>query len=178
MIEAIKIIYDKSNIKEQYFWTELFQLTGICTYAITQKQVRSFKNRNSYDYDAVLILIQNVKPEEIKYLKKVFPEAILVDNTIIKNVKSLNMETDKEKEIWKKYLYFWLDVIESTLFDEVTARDDINALKTIGDVYIKHNLAFHRIASISFMNDYYQTDLGFKAGILGYSISEMKAHKK
>ena len=88
------------------------------------------------------------------------------------------METDKEKEIWKKYLYFWLDVIESTLFDEVTARDDINALKTIGDVYIKHNLAFHRIASISFMNDYYQTDLGFKAGILGYSISEMKAHKK
>ena len=159
MIEAIKIIYDKSNIKEQCFWTELFQLTGICTYVITQKQVRSFKNRNSYDYDAVLVLIQNVKPEEIKYLKKVFPEAILVDNTIIKNVKSLNMETDKEKEIWKKYLYSWLDVIESTLFDEVTARDDINALKTIGDVYIKHNLAFHRIASISFMNDYYQTDL-------------------
>ena len=70
MIEAIKIIYDKSNIKEQYFWTELFQLTGICTYTITQKQVRSFKNRNSYDYDAVLILIQNIKPEEIKYLKK------------------------------------------------------------------------------------------------------------
>lgn len=159
MIEAIKIIYDKSNIKEQYFWTELFQLTGICTYTITQKQVRSFKNRNSYDYDAVLILIQNIKPEEIKYLKKVFPDAILVDDTIIKNVKSLNMETNKEKEIWKKYLHFWLDVIESTLFDEVTARDDINALKTIGDVYIKHNLAFHRIASISFMNDYYQTDL-------------------
>ena len=159
MIEAIKIIYDKSNIKEQCFWTELFQLTGICTYVITQKQVRSFKNRNSYDYDAVLVLTQNITPEEIKYLKKVFPEAILVDNTIIKNVKSLNMETDKEKEIWKKYLYSWLDVIESTLFDEVTARDDINALKTIGDVYIKHNLAFHRIASISFMNDYYQTDL-------------------
>lgn len=65
MIEAIKIIYDKSNIKEQYFWTELFQLTGIYTYTITQKQVRSFKNRNSYDYDAVLILIQNIKPEEV-----------------------------------------------------------------------------------------------------------------
>jgi len=159
MIEAIKIIYDKSNIKEQYFWTELFQLTGICTYTITQKQVRSFKNRNSYDYDAVLILIQNIKPEEIKYLKKVFPDAILVDDTIIKNVKSLNMETNKEKEIWKKYLHFWLDVIESTLFDEVAARDNVNALKTIGDIYIKHNLAFHRIASISFMNDYYQTDL-------------------
>ena len=124
MIEAIKIIYDKSNIKEQYFWTELFQLTGICTYTITQKQVRSFKNRNSYDYDAVLILIQNIRPEEIKYLKKVFPDAILVDDTIIKNVKSLNMETNKEKEIWKKYLHFWLDVIESTLFDEVAARDD------------------------------------------------------
>ncbi len=70
MIEAIKIIYDQSNIKEMYFWSELLNLTGIFTYEITQKQVRSFKNRNSLDYSAILILTTNMNQEDIKYLQK------------------------------------------------------------------------------------------------------------
>ena len=34
MIEAIKIIYDQSNVKEMHFWSELLQLMGIFTYEI------------------------------------------------------------------------------------------------------------------------------------------------
>ena len=78
MIEAIKIIYDQSNIKEMYFWSELLNLTGIFTYEITQKQVRSFKNRNSLDYSAIFILTTNMNQEDIKYLQKIYPENVQI----------------------------------------------------------------------------------------------------
>ena len=92
MIEAIKIIYDQSNIKEMYFWSELLNLMGIFTYEITQEQVRSFKNRNFIDYSAIIILTTSMTQEDIKYLQKIYPEAVLIDGEIIKNIKSLNMK--------------------------------------------------------------------------------------
>lgn len=150
MIEAIKIIYDQSNIKEMYFWSELLNLAGIFTYEITQKQVRSFKNRNSLDYSAILILTTNMNQEDIKYLQKIYPEAILIDGEIIKNIKSLNIKTEEEKELWKKYLNKWMNVLKEKLFDDVVAEASINALKNIGNIYIKYNIAFHRISSINF----------------------------
>lgn len=158
MIEAIKIIYDQSNIKEMYFWSELLNLMGIFTYEITQKQVRSFKNRNFIDYSAIIILTKNMSQEDIKYLQKIYPEAVLIDGEIIKNIKSLNMKTEQEKELWKKYLNKWINVLKENLFDDVVTEESINALKNIGHIYIKYNIAFHRISSVNF-NDYQELDI-------------------
>ena len=158
MIEALKIIYDQSNIKEMYFWSELLNLMGIFTYEITQKQVRSFKNRNFIDYSAIIILTKNMSQEDIKYLQKIYPEAVLIDGEIIKNIKSLNMKTEQEKELWKKYLNKWINVLKENLFDDVVTEESINALKNIGHIYIKYNRAFHRISSVNF-NDYQELDI-------------------
>ena len=158
MIGAIKIIYDQSNIKEMYFWSELLNLMGIFTYEITQEQVRSFKNRNFIDYSAIIILTTSMTQEDIKYLQKIYPEAVLIDGEIIKNIKSLNMKTEQEKELWKKYLNKWISVLKENLFDDVVTEESINTLKNIGHIYIKYNIAFHRISSVNF-NDYQELDI-------------------
>lgn len=123
MIEAIKIIYDQSNVKEMHFWSELLQLMGIFTYEITQDEVRKFRNKNVSDYSAILILAQNMKAEDLEHLRRTFPGAVLIDDATLKKVNSVNIKTHDEKEIWKKYLNKWLNQVKEKSVDDITDED-------------------------------------------------------
>lgn len=153
MIEAIKIIYDQSNVKEMHFWSELLQLMGIFTYEITQDEVRKFRNKNVSDYSVILILAQNMKAEDLEHLRRTFPGAVLIDDATLKKVNSVNIKTPDEKEIWKKYLNKWLNQVKEKSVDDITD-DDIAVLNEIDNICINFNVVFYRILFI----DLYEND--------------------
>lgn len=148
MIESIKIIYDQNNVKEMYFWSELLRLAGIFTYEITQDEVRKFRNKNASDYSVILILVKNIKAKDIKYLLRIFPEAVLIDDTILEKINSINIKTCNEKEIWKRYLKKWLNQLKGKSVDDVTD-EDIAALTEIGNICINFNVMFYRILFVN-----------------------------
>lgn len=152
MIESIKIIYDQDSTKEMLFWSELFNLAGAFTYEITQKQVRSFKNKNSNDYSIVLILAKNMNSDDIQHLQSVFPEAISVNDSIINDMYSLNIETNEEKETWKGYFRNGLIVLHDNIKGDIQ-KEDILALEDIGNVCIEYNIVFYRILFVSLFGE-------------------------
>ncbi|MCB6545884.1 tetratricopeptide repeat protein [Blautia glucerasea] len=146
MIESVKIIHDWKQIKEYRFWADFFCWTG------TQVREYTLKNDDfSTNFSLIIIIEEEIDWGNLQHLREQYPGALfLCKDSDVHPGNSLEMKDAKERQCWNNYLAFYLDEIKRQNLiltaDILTLNKEIEMLKKLGEIYVKHAISYHRNA--------------------------------
>ena len=141
-LSSIKIIHEFSSLKEYRLLTDFFRLIGVSVYHCPVK-----KEQFSNDFDFTILVNKNIPTEIVEKIKASYAKhapAKLIELGSLGDI-TLNDTDDTSKEKQKEYLFDCLEKLKghSLILDANALKKEIENLKQIAVIYVKHNLCYH-----------------------------------